>query len=46
MNVFQMGLKSDKELEKYLNSGVIEKNSLKKDNDDTHIERENKYWNR
>ena len=33
-----MGLKSDKELEKYLNSGVIEKNSLQKEDDEPHID--------
>ena len=33
-----MGLKSDEELKKYLNSGVIEKNGLKKDNYDDDID--------
>ena len=33
-----MGLKSDEELKKYLNSGVIEKNGLKKDSDDDNID--------
>ncbi len=33
-----MGFKSDKELEKYLNSGVIEKNGLKKEDDDANID--------
>jgi amino acid permease len=34
MDVFRMGLKSDEALKKYLNSGVIENNGLKKENDD------------